>query len=46
MSDEELFAFCQTNPDLHIDRNADQTLFLIPPPKALDSGSLDSKVNF
>ncbi len=45
MSDEELFAFCQANADLYIERNADQTLFLMPPPTALDSGSLDSEVN-
>lgn len=31
-SDEELFAFCQVNPDLRIERDSTGFLIIIPPP--------------
>lgn len=40
MSDEEFFAFCQANPDLNIERNADREIIIMSP-----TGTLSGKFN-
>jgi Uma2 family endonuclease len=44
MSDDEFFAFCQANPDLNIERNAQREIIIMSPTGTL-SGHLNSVIN-
>lgn len=44
MSDDEFFAFCQANPDLNIERNAQREIIIMSPTGTL-SGHFNSYIN-
>lgn len=44
MSDEEFFAFCQSNPDLNIERNAQREIIIMSPTGTL-SGHFNAYIN-
>jgi Uma2 family endonuclease len=43
MSDRQFYDFCQTNPDLRIERNAEGAVIVMPPAFA-DTGNRNSKI--
>lgn len=44
MSDQQFYDFCQTNPDLRIERSANGEIIIMPPAFA-DTGNCNSRVS-
>ncbi len=45
MSDDEFFSFCQSNPDLNIERNAKREIIIMSPTNA-STGSINLKIAY